>query len=657
LQKALAEDRPILLSIGYSACHWCHVMAHECFENQEIAALMNRLFVNIKVDREERPDLDTLYMHFVQSSTGSGGWPLTVFLTPRQVPYFGGTYFPPADRMGRPGFPRVLMAAADAYQQKQAEIQAQAPLILKHLDDSFAFQHSTASLHEEVLDDAYRELSRRFDWEKGGFGQAPKFPSPMNLDFCLRYHRRTGRQEPLDFVQLTLRKMAQGGIYDQLGGGFHRYSVDEAWQVPHFEKMLYDNALLSRVYLHAYQITGDPHHRRITTETLDYIAREMISPEGGFYSTQDADSEGEEGKFFLWTTAEIEDVLGPGRATPFCRAFDVTFPGNFENGNILHMADPDQFPTLSADPDLAESRQRLFQWREKRIKPFRDEKMLTAWNGMMLSSFAEAGAALARNDYLEIASRNAEFLLGSLCSLNRVFRCFTHREARLRGYLEDYAFLIEGLLTLYEIKGENSWLRNAHLFAGEMVNQFWEEEKVEFFFTAGDHEPLIARPRDYYDNATPAGSSVAVLSLLRLSQLGGDENWARVADQFLQKMSPALAQFPSAFGYLLGALDYRLGPLLELEWSISPAVPGSTSLQEVLWGQYLPNKIIRHAHLEKASSYPANLRKGENKFPGSGKPAVLVCYNNQCQPAIADAEELKRILGQSNSPKRRIPSP
>jgi hypothetical protein len=438
--------------------------------------------------------------------------------------------------------------------------------------------------------------------------------------------------------------MAQGGIYDQLGGGFHRYSVDKTWLVPHFEKMLYDNALLSRLYLHAYQVTGDPLYRRIATETLDYIAREMISPEGGFYSTQDADSEGEEGKFFLWTPAEIAAAIGQDQVARFCRFFDVTPGGNFEKKNILHIADSDQIPALHSDLELAKGRQLLFQQREKRVKPFRDEKILTAWNGLMLTSFAEAGAALGRNDYLETALRNARFLLGSLCSLNRVFRSYKDGKVPLRGYLEDAAFLIEGLLTLYEITGESLWLRNALLFSGEMLGQFWEEENAGFYITAEDHEMLVARPRDYYDNAIPAGSSAAVLCLLRLSQLTGDAQWNRVAEKFLGKMTLSLSQIPSAFGYLLGAADYWLGPVYELVVRDSAIAPGLTTLQSVIWKQYLPNKGVRHATLENFSLNLADFRKLESKAGDPDKPSVFVCYNNQCQPPITDPVELEKIL-------------
>src|SRR5579859_5736600 len=475
LQKAQREDKPILLSVGYSACHWCHVMERESFENEEIAELMNRYFVSIKVDREERPDIDAIYMQAVQALTQQGGWPMTVFLTPDGRPFYGGTYFPPRDRQyGRevmPGFQRILLSMADAYENRRQDVEEQATQIADYLrkrsGSPFRLKGEQAkgAMPLELLNGASQELAAEFDALNGGFGNAPKFPNTMSLELLLRIHQHRlngeieaqGTPAELEIVETSLQRMAKGGIYDHLGGGFHRYSVDAQWLVPHFEKMLYDNALLSRLYLHAYLVTGNQFYRRIVEETLDYVAREMTSPEGGFYSTQDADSEGEEGKFFVWRPAEIEAALSPEDATLFMQYYDVTAQGNFEGKNILHVtrdveeiASEAEVTSKRAQDALQEGREQLFRAREQRVKPGRDEKILTSWNGLMLRSFAEAARYLDRSDYLQVASKNAEFLLNELRVDGRLLRTYKDGRARLNGYLEDYTFLADGLLALYE---------------------------------------------------------------------------------------------------------------------------------------------------------------------------------------------------------------
>src|SRR5262245_17000114 len=599
LKQAKEEDKPILLSIGYSACHWCHVMERESFENEDIARIMNQYFVNVKVDREERPDLDSIYMSYVQMTTGSGGWPMTVFLTPDQIPFFGGTYFPPDDRYGRPGFPRICLAVHDAYRKRRSEIEHSASDVVNQLQGMNQLPSGTNLPDSETLSLAFRELAPRFDLTHGGFGAAPKFPGSMNLAFCLRHYHRTGSQPALNFVELSLEKMALGGIYDQLGGGFHRYSVDDHWLVPHFEKMLYDNALLSRVYLDAFQQTGEPLYRRITEETLDYVIREMSHPEGGFFSTQDADSEGEEGKFFVWTPEEIEALLGKADAGIICRYFDVSRSGNFEGKNILNIPIP--LVAFTAKEGLSveqmgelikSARQTLFAEREKRIKPHRDEKILTSWNGLMLVSFARAAAVLRRLDYLDAARKNADFVLNHLRHQGRLLRTFRDGKAELNGYLEDYASFVEGLLALFESSGEQRWLEEAVQLNETMLDQFWDDASAGFYLTGRDHEKLITRVKDFYDNATPAGSSIAVFNLLKLAILTGETEFRRKAEANLRTMKPALERHPTGFGYLLEAADFYVGPVKEIALVGGHENPAMAQLAEVVYRRYLPNKVV-----------------------------------------------------------------
>src|SRR5256884_464782 len=498
LQKAKGEDKPILLSVGYSACHWCHVMERESFENEEIADLMNQHFVSIKVDREERPDIDSIYMQAVQALTQQGGWPMTVFLTPDGRPFYGGTYFPPRDRQyGQqvmPGFPRILLSMAEAYQKRREDVEEQGTQIADYLKQRSGspFRRQGGEPAEtmplELLGGASRELAAEFDPVNGGFGSAPKFPNTMSLEFLLRMylHRIKGELSPqksapeeLEIVETSLQRMANGGIYDQLGGGFHRYSVDAEWLVPHFEKMLYDNALLSRLYLHAYLVTSNPFYERIVEETLDYVVREMVSPEGGFYSTQDADSDGEEGKFFTWTAEEIETALLPEDAQLFMLYYDVTRAGNFEGKNILHVerdaesvVDEAQVNIETMQASLKRSREMLFQLRENRVKPGRDEKILSSWNGLMLRSFAEAARYLDRPDYLQVAINNAEFLLRELNRDGRLHRTYKDGRARLNGYLEDYTFLADGFLGLYEASFNPRWFAEAKHLIDQAITLF-----------------------------------------------------------------------------------------------------------------------------------------------------------------------------------------
>ena len=653
LDKAKREDKPILLSIGYSACHWCHVMERESFENEAIAEVMNAHFVNIKVDREERPDLDTLYMNYVQMTTGSGGWPMTVFLTPDQIPFYGGTYFPPEDRFGRPGFGRLCLTLAEAYREKREEIEARGPEIVQSLAAMNTLPPGAGKVTAASLDLAFNQLAPRFDRTHGGFTGAPKFPGSMSLAFLLRHFSRAGRQEGRDFVALSLQKMARGGMYDQLGGGFHRYSVDERWLVPHFEKMLYDNALLSRLYLEAYQLDSQPLYARVVEEILDYVVREMLNPQGGFYSTQDADSEGHEGKFFIWTPREIGEILGEEEGKVFCRYYDVTAQGNFEGANILNVPRPlEQVAReLSLSPGelsriLSEGRQRLFREREKRIKPHRDEKILTGWNGMMAVSFVEASVVLQRADYLEVARRNARFLLKHLCRKGRIFRTHKDGVSKLRGYLDDYANLVEQLLALYQATGEREWLDEAVIYNDAMLEQFWNREQAAFFLTGKEHEKLVTPVRDVYDNATPAGSSVAVFNLLKLAILTGNMEYRSIAETNLESMHLPLTRYPNGFGYLLGAADFYLGPVKEIA-VVGDLKSGETRrLLEVVHGRFLPNKVV--AILDpNATDGAGDLPLLEGKTLVKGRPAAYVCENYTCKAPVTEPSQLELALNQN----------
>src|SRR5437764_3639768 len=654
-EKARKEDKPILLSIGYAACHWCHVMAHESFENEEIARLMNEHFVNIKVDREERPDLDQIYMNAVQMMTGHGGWPMTVFLTPEGVPFYGGTYFPPEDRYNMAGFPRVLLGVAEAYRTRPDEVTETVVSMLGELRRIGHTSESNEVLTVDLLNDAERRIARSYDQRYGGFGSAPKFPAAMNLEFLLRQYYRTGRSETLEMILNTCRKMAEGGMYDQLGGGFHRYSTDARWLVPHFEKMLYDNALLSRLYLHIYQQTKDEFYKRIAEETLDYVVREMTNERGGFYSTQDADSEGHEGKFFVWSVDEVKEILGADDGALFSAFYDVTSAGNFEGKNILHVEqrveDVAKKAGVSAEnlqEVLARGRRKLFEARERRVKPARDEKVLTAWNGLMLASFAEAAVILERKDYREIAERCAEFILENLRRDGLLLRTYKDGQSKLNGYLEDYAFFIDGLLALYQTTGTLRWLTEALTLVERMIKEFWDEEDGGFFYTGKSHEELIVRSKDYFDNATPSGNSVAAEVLLYLTELTGNEDYSRKAVTIFRISRDPLTRYASAFGRLLGALDFYLSTPKEIAIIGESNADDTRALLHEVWTRYLPNKIVARATEsdQRAAEVVPLLR---DRPMIEGRATAYVCENYTCQKPANSPEELGRQLTTSTA--------
>ena len=646
--RARAENKPVFLSIGYSSCHWCHVMERESFENPEIATLMNQLFVSIKVDREERPDVDSIYMAAVQAMTGRGGWPMSMFLTPDGKPFFAGTYFPPEDRGGMPAFPHVLQALADAYKNKQDEILTTTQRVVEYLHDQSAARAAVEPLTRDLLGAAYRALLPGFDPEHGGIGGAPKFPQAMTYEFLLWHWHASRDPQPLHMVELTLQKMALGGIYDQLGGGFHRYSTDALWLVPHFEKMLYDNAQLASLYLHAYQATGNQLYRRTVEETLAYVEREMLDPAGGFYSAQDADSEGEEGKFFVWTKIEIDLALGPELGRIARAYFGVTEAGNFESRNILWRPRDDEAVAtdLGCSVDelraaIAAAREKLLAARSKRVAPARDDKVLTSWNAFMLRAFAEAGAALDSPHYTNVARRNAEFLLSSLVRDGRLLRTWKDGRAKLNAYLEDYAYLIEALLALYEATFERRWLDEAARLAASMIDLFWDETAGVFYDTGRDHEQLVVRPRDIFDNATPSGGSAAAFALLRLAAFTGDPDLERDAATSLRSVRDYLAQMPSGFAHWLCALDFLLSMPKEIAIIGRPDDPATRALLAIVRSRYLPNKVLAGSDAPVRNTASPLL---EGRGLVDGQPAAYVCEHYVCQQPVTEPQALAQQL-------------
>jgi uncharacterized protein YyaL (SSP411 family) len=633
LAAAHRLDRPILLSVGYSACHWCHVMERESFEDPETAAYMNEHFVNVKVDREERPDVDALYMEAVQAIAGRGGWPMTVFLDPDGVPFYGGTYFPPDDRDGMPSFRTVMEAVVDAFERRREELRARAPQTRARLGSIGKIEPASEAPGAGLLDEAVGALRKGADMERGGFGGAPKFPPAAALELLL------ARGEP-EIVERTLDAMLAGGIYDQLGGGFSRYSVDAAWLVPHFEKMLYDNALLARAYLHGWQALGRERWRRVCEETLDWALREMRGPEGGFYSALDADSEGEEGRFYVWTPAELRAVLG-GAAEEVIDFYGAGEAGNFEGRNVLHLAGGAAAPRPAG---LDEARRALFEARTERPRPGLDEKRLTSWNALMLATLAEAGAVLGRADYLDAARECAAFVLGSLRdSEGRLLRSYKDGEARLNAYLEDHAFLLEALLTLYESSFEPRWFEEAWALADTMIARFGDPELGGFYSTSDDHEALIARRKEIGDHPIPSGNSSAAMGLLRLAALSGDRAYEGKASGVLRLFAKAAPRRPEAFAHLLRALDFHLSPTKEVALVAPAQADGSaeplSGLADIVRSDFRPHLAL--AGGPEGATVPP-LLKGRTAL--DGQPTAYVCEHFTCQAPTTDPQALNELL-------------
>jgi uncharacterized protein YyaL (SSP411 family) len=660
LEKARKLDRPIFLSVGYSACHWCHVMEHESFEDPEVAKILNDHFVSIKVDREERPDLDQIYMTAVQMMTGQGGWPMSMFLTPDLQPFYGGTYFPPDERYGRPSFKRLLLALVDAWQARRSEIGQQAGQITEHLQRAGRLPAAvaglegataTTGLQPELLRHAVSALGRTFDSRFGGFGSAPKFPHAMELRVLLRAWKRFGSEDALRMARLTLDKMAMGGMYDQLGGGFHRYSTDERWLVPHFEKMLYDNALLSLAYLEAFQATGDDSYREVVEETLDYVLREMTNPDGPFYSTQDADSEGVEGKFYVWSAAEVEEILDKELADLFAEVYDVTPAGNWEGHNILNRVKTrEQYARLRNMPEaelrrrLAQAKIQLLEARGRRIWPGRDEKVLTAWNGLMIDAMAQAGMVFEKPIYIEAAKRAADFILTRMRDPSGLLlrTAMAGAAPKLNAYLEDYAFVLNALVSLYEASHSPRWIQSALDLAAVMIDQFWDSSDAGFFFTGRDHERLIARTKDPHDSSIPSGNSIAVTGLLRLAGLTGRRDLQERAETTLQLFRGLMSELPSAAGQMLIALDFFLGPVQEFAVVGNPEHEDTCRVLRAIHTGFRPNKVLAVKSSENdVSDKLIPLLEGKKSL---GAVTTYICKDFVCQAPLVGPEEAEASL-------------
>jgi len=651
-EKAKKLDKPVFLSIGYSTCHWCHVMAHESFENEALAAIMNEHFVCIKVDREQRPDIDAVYMNAVQAMTGSGGWPLSVFLTPEGKPFYGGTYFPPKDSFGRPGLERLLLAIADAWKNKRDQLLSSAGAITESIAAQ-ARQENPQELSVDILKAAKSNLQSIFDDANGGFGAAPKFPQPSNLSVLLRYWHRTREKEALDMVKATLDAMAKGGIYDHLGGGFHRYSTDARWLAPHFEKMLYDQALISRVYIQACQATKDKKYAAIAKDIFDYVLRDMTDPQGGFYAAEDADSEGREGTFYVWDPKETKKVLGIKDARIFDAYYGVTDHGNFEHEkSILNITKSPQAVAklLKTDPGkieavLSQARVRLLAHRSKRPRPHRDDKIIAGWNGLMISSMAYGGAVLDEPKYVDAAKKAADFVLSSLCEDGRLKRFYRDGRAVEQGFLDDYAFFVLGLLDLYEATFDPKWLVDARELAMQMIDLFSDEEGAAFYLTAKDAERLIVRSKPAYDGAIPSGNSVAALALLRLGLITMDDKITHRADKLIDAFSGQLTQSPISLSAMLNALDLRIGPTQEIIIAGGGDQTQTKQMLKLIRGSFLPNAVLLlHPPGEAGKEIERIVPFLEGQLPMDNKVTAFLCENYVCRKPVNEIEALEKVL-------------
>jgi hypothetical protein len=656
LARARNEDRPIFLSIGYSACHWCHVMERESFENDAIAAFMNDHFVNVKVDREERPDLDEIYMTAVMAMTGRGGWPMSVFLTPDLEPFYGGTYYPPVDAGGQPGFLTVLRGLAAAWKDRRTEALQTAAGLTKYLRESASpASAGPGPLGPDLIPNAARMLRASFDAEHGGWGGAPKFPSSGAIALLLREHRRSSDAQLLRMVRLTLDRMARGGIYDQLGGGFHRYAVDEQWLVPHFEKMLYDNAQLAQVYLEAFQATGKSLYRRVAQDTLDYVLRDMQAPEGGFYASEDADSEGREGQFYLWTRREIDSVLGSD-AEFFCTYYGVKETGNFPSHesyhagqNILFVPKPPGTTGAVVEERLANARNRLVDVRKQRVRPGLDDKLLTSWNALMITALARGAQVLGEPRYREAAERAARRILGDRTREGRLLHMDNAGEDRVPGFLDDYALMANALVDLYEATFDAVWIAEAERLAREMMEQFGDPSGAGFFFAGPHHQHLLLRTKPLIDGQEPSGNSAAALALLRLANYTGDETFADHGRQVLESSAEALAQLPQAHLKMLIALDYFLEPACEVVLAGERGSPGMDALLGALHGVFLPNKAVALADASSGaepSTRPIPFTEGKTML--EERATAYVCRNHTCGPPVFTPEALGEQLADEN---------
>jgi len=645
LEKARQENKPIFLSVGYSACHWCHVMAHESFENEEIAKAINENFVNIKVDREERPDIDDIYQKVCQLNTGSGGWPLSVFLTPDQRPFYVGTYFPPLDNYGRPGFGSIVLQLAQAWKEKPGNVEQAAENFVNALQrtESIALD---SKLERSTLDEAAMNLLSIADTTNGGFGQAPKFPNASNLSFVLRYSKLSGISKFQEFAFKTLTKMANGGMYDQLGGGFHRYSTDSRWLVPHFEKMLYDNALLPPVYVEAYQISKDPRYLEVISDTLRYVLGHMTSPEGGFYSAEDADSEGEEGKFYVWKKKEIQEILGTD-ADIFCLYYDVTDGGNFEGHTILYNSmnlSSIAFHFGKSESEikqiLKQSREKLYAVREKRVRPGRDDKIMTSWNSLMVTAFVKGYRVTGEQDFVDAAKNCIGFIESKLVNDGKLLHTYKDGQSKLNAYLDDYAYFVNALLDYFEVAPSKKYLDLAVYYANYLIEHFWDETQKNFFFTADNHEKLIIRTKNIYDLSLPSGNSVAAGTMLRLYHLTQEKKYLDVSIKVMESLAVMAAENPFGFGQLLNTIYTYLQKPVE----ITLINPVDESVKNYLLKKFIPEAILVMISKKEDLENLTSLQFFAGKEFDDSKTKVYVCRDFTCSLPLGTVSEIEKLV-------------
>ena len=655
-EKAKADNKPIFLSIGYSTCHWCHVMERESFEDEEIAAYLNEHYISIKVDREERPDVDHIYMTACQAMTGHGGWPLSVFMTPDKKPFYIGTYFPPATKWGRPGFIDVIKQLQDKWETEQEQLIKASEQMVKSVQPRFtAFE--SGKVEERIISRAYKQFAADFDEMFGGFGGAPKFPTPHNLMFLLRYWKATGKEDALNMVEKTLDSMYRGGIYDHIGFGFARYSTDQQWLVPHFEKMLYDNALLAYTYLEAYQATERDHFRKVAEEIFTYILRDMTDDAGGFYSAEDADSEGEEGKYYVWMPKLVHDILDFEEAELFCKAYDISECANFENTNIPNLINA-SYVRLAHDygieqaelfERLERSRQKLFEAREKRIKPHKDDKILTSWNGLMIAAFAKGAQVLKRPIYQEAAAKAIDFIMSNLRREDgRLLARYRDGEAKYLAYVDDYAFLIWGLVEQYEATFDAKYLAWALELQEQMHELFWDKQDGGYYFYGTDGEQLLTRPKEIYDGAIPSGNSVAAYNLIRLAKMTGRQDIEQQAEAIMQAFAGTISEYPRAYSYFLIAMQFALGGSREIVIVGKPEDIQTLNMLDTIRSSFLPDAVVVFCSEEEGDLRTAKLEEIapliKDKSAVGGKATAYICQNSSCQAPVTDIEAVKQLL-------------
>jgi len=652
-EKAKTENKPIFLSIGYSTCHWCHVMERESFEDEEVAKILNENFVSIKVDREERPDIDQIYMNVCQAMTGSGGWPMTIVMTPDKKPFFAGTYFPKDDKWGRAGLMSILPRLAELWKNDRERIYDVASGVVNAINSHK--RSAVGSLDKDTLEKTYRQLSNDFDEKYGGFGQAPKFPTAHKIIFLLRYWKQIGKAYALEMAEKTLDSMARGGIYDHIGFGFHRYSTDRLWLVPHFEKMLYDNAILAYAYVEAFQATSKEKYAEIARQILDYVDHNMTSPEGGFYSAEDADSEEVEGKFYIWDLKEVKQILGEQDGEFFCRVYNISEKGNFEGKNIPNLINASlQDIAREEDMDLQELKNRLyplrdklFNYREKRIRPYKDDKILTSWNGLMIAALAKGFKVFREEKLAQRAEKAAKFILDKLIREDgRLLACYRHGHAAYPGYIDDYAFFIWSLIELYEATFNTLYLQKALALNDDMIRLFWDEKDGGFYFYGSDSEELISRPKEIHDGAIPSGNSVAALNLLKLARLTGREELNEKAYQIFSAFAGEVSAYPMAYTNLMCALLFAFGISREIVITGDLASESTKSMLALVRSVYMPETVVLFKPEGHEDEFLKQLvpKIQEMKSLEKGKATAYVCEHYTCKAPTSDLQRLREIL-------------